>query len=101
MLLSFCREAGSWWVVYCKPDKLSARVPVHKGHSIRIWEDHLHPSIHSFRPVAREGTEPTGHIFNCILFRGHPLQPVLVVLVLSFFLVPSLHRGSIDILRGS
>ena len=37
---------------------------VHKGHSIRIWEDHLHPSIHSFRPVAREGTEPSGHILH-------------------------------------
>lgn len=34
---------------------------VHKGHSIRIWEDHVH---HSFRPVAREGTEPPGHILH-------------------------------------
>jgi hypothetical protein len=60
---------------------------------IRIgWKRVLHIHICAWRE---------GHIFNCILFRGHPLQPVLVVLVLSFFLVPSLLRGSIERLRGS
>lgn len=54
--------------VYCKQTRETIRkgmcYQVHKGHSIRIWEDHLHPSIHSFRPVAREGTEPSGHILH-------------------------------------
>jgi hypothetical protein len=55
-------------------DKLSARVPTHKG----TWEDCLHLPIDSFQPVAQEGTKITGQVFNCILFLGHFSLCVLV-----------------------